>query len=321
MKLKLTTILLISFLIAFITITKANPEIKVNAALLSALKNGVTYVPINRPESDAGKKYMQIIQENWKISKIQFISYSDIPTLLQKDKFFLSFSLYESGFRSSSASITRPADDYSVFSLNLWTCSEEYFKKQPKKVSFKDPSFDERYRTSLAKVLLAPDFHLWANHDDLYNLDYSGNGHIEGLGEGVFKNFLQSIQMSLQQEGAANSLAPAALKKITITSLYIPRCVLEKNALNNWGHKVSEDKVFKHFKPKYQFLSTEELNQKIINGEDFYYLLFIKGKVTHTMIFHSSTGQQVYYKKRDAFLKVHFDDKDTESLNKALIRK
>lgn len=89
------------------------------------------------------------------------------------------------------------------------------------------------------------------------------------------------------------------LKKLTNNKLYIPSYMTIK--YNGWTGKDSEgddeniQKIFKKYDYKYEVISDEELNRKILNNEELYYLRYVRMNAERFLqVVNSKTGEIIY---------------------------
>jgi len=108
--------------------------------------------------------------------------------------------------------------------------------------------------------------------EDLYNYQL-----------GYVKNYLQYVNDNIKNEGYSfaydSDYDKAKLKDLATKTLYVPEYLKTKSI---WGYKDEEredpTELFKKYPYKYEFISDEALNKKIVDGgsEDFYYIMYTK---------------------------------------------
>lgn len=268
---------------------------------LAKVKNGTTYIAMKDPDSEEVKEYVTAFKNNWTISKIEFIKYTDIEKYLSPENSFFTMggyvtdtefiNLYKSG-RSSRVNFSN-----THLFLELWTCNEKYFESKTKKKVFKDSD-----KITVARIELFTDFGTLSNPDKLFQSEYDGNGHIRNWGPGILKNYIQTLMRYLNK-GEEHKLYSEILnaeevKNLKNEVLYVPEYVLLKfNKFNgDETKKHTEKDIFKDYKLPYKLLSIEELNKKILEDEKrFYYLIYIKSSTDKFIsVINSQTGELVY---------------------------
>lgn len=273
-----------------------------NLSQLAKIKSGTTYIAMKDPSSEKAKEYINVLKSNWTISKYKFIKYSEIEKYLSPENSFLTIGgyetktqfikLYESGSRKNGINYSN-----THLYLELWTCDEKFFNRQNDKIKFGDND-----KIQVARIELFTDFETLSDPDKLFQSDYDGNGHIRNWGPGILKNYIQSL-MSYLNKSENRKLYSRMINKKEIKNLknevlFVPEYVLTK--FNKFTgietKKHDEKKIFKNYKLKYQLISTDELNQKILVDETpFYYLIYIKSSTDkYISVINSTTGEIIY---------------------------
>ncbi|AUC81353.1 hypothetical protein CW733_04075 [Lacinutrix sp. Bg11-31] len=132
--------------------------------------------------------------------------------------------------------------------------------------------------------------------DSIYNKDVFYN-----YKTGFLKNYFQKVNNQLKSGQEywmyENDFLPE-LKKLAKHTLYIPNYHFIK--YNPWKRKASKDKegfekVIENYKYKFEFQDKNEIDRRILSGEEFYYLRYVRvnaQKFVH--IVNSKTGEIVY---------------------------
>ena len=257
---------------------------------MAALKNGTTYVVMKDPASEIAQDYIEVFKKYWTISKVEFIKSSEITAHNAKGNFFLTICSWTKTTQSTATSST-----VHIY-LGLWTCKDSYFgAKTKKKLSWENVHM-------IGRIELYTDFKTLCNPDDLYKYDYDGGGHIRNWGPGILKNYLQEFMVQLDKGKERSIFAPssdkAQLNLIKKETLYIPDYILIKFGAmtGDESKKHTEKEIFTGYKYPYQLISTEELNQKILNDTiPFYHLQYVKSSTDKFVsIFNSTTGEMIY---------------------------
>ena len=297
--------LLTTFVVSATMTFNANSQIAItNVSEINKIKNGTTYIAMKDPNSETVKEYVNVFKSNWTISKIEFIKYSEIEKFISPENSFLTIggyetnvqftTLYENGSRKNGINYSN-----THLYLELWTCDEKYFQSKKKKKKFGNSD-----KIQVARIELFTDFETLSDPDKLFQSDYDGNGHIRNWGPGILKNYIQSL-MSYLNKGENHSLYSGILnskemKNLKKEVLYVPEYILTKfNKFTGDETKKHDEKdIFDDYKLKYKLISTNELNQKILEGkESFYYLIYIKSSTDkYISVVNSLTGEIIYSK-------------------------
>jgi hypothetical protein len=118
------------------------------------------------------------------------------------------------------------------------------------------------------------------------------------------------------QDGYADFENKAELTKLKTQKLYIIENVKQKNLGFNRDDRDLNELTADYQFPK-QFISTEELNAKILAGEEFYYLFYNQDNSKKIIsVVNSKSGELIYNTlERMSFV---IKDKDFKELNKVV---
>ncbi len=93
---------------------------------------------------------------------------------------------------------------------------------------------------------------------------------------GYLRNFFQKISRLIENKeyyiDFYKNYDKPELKNLKTKTLYIPSYI--KQIHTDYDIKFKPEKIFKNYPYKYQFISDDELNKKILNGGTIYYLRF-----------------------------------------------
>ncbi|MEZ5059213.1 MAG: hypothetical protein R2879_19430 [Saprospiraceae bacterium] len=314
MKTRFNSILAIVFLL-FAGSFYANSQIAIsNLDEVGKIKNGTTYIAMKDPGSEKSKPYIKVFKDNWTLSKIEFIKYTDIEKYISKGSSFLTMGGYETNVQFTTLyhnGSSRNGINYSNthLYLELWTCDDKYFEKERKK-------FKDRYKNEVARIELFTDFETLRDPDKLYQSEYDGEGHIRNWGPGILKNYLQALMSFLNKKEDrslySGIMNKEEIKKLKNEVLYVPDYVLMKfnKFTGDESKKHDEKEIFEEYDLKYQLISTDDLNQKILeNKEKFYYLIYIKSSTDkYITVINSQNGELIYSKYSPMSYNIKPDD-------------
>ncbi len=207
-------------------------------------------------------------------------------------------NLYKNGSRSNGINYSN-----THLYLELWTCDPNFFTRRDQSKK-KKVVFDNLDKIRVARIELFTDFKTLADPDNLYQVEYDGDGHIRNWGPGILKNYIQTLTSFLNKTEARKLydeiLNPAEIKNLKKETLFVPDYTLYKfNKFNGDESKRHDEKeLFSDYKYNYKLLTTDELNQNILKGDGaFYYLIYIKSSTDKFLsVINSNTGEIIYSK-------------------------
>src|SRR6185437_2358158 len=211
------------------------------------------------PGGNNGKDFADVISKYWKITPFKIITFDEIQNNLNPNNlFFADITNTLSDFNGANAHI-------SSFGYQMWSPTQKMIdaNKESKKLEFK---FYEQF----------------------YEIKMEGDYWYAGF----FKNFLQQIQdnmKALKATGKAEDVAdPSKIAELKNNTLYVPNYILKKDE--------KAEEMFSKYSNKYQMISSQDLNKKIMAGENIYYMLTcIYGQNCKIInVINSQTGQLVY---------------------------
>ena len=189
-------------------------------------------------------------------------------------------------------------------------CKDKYFEKEPEKRSRKD-----KYVTRFDRLEIFLDDYTLRNPYTIYGTSYSDGNHLRNWGPGIFKNQIQELQKLLakgENDGLFSKIFDKdKVQKLKTETLYIPDYVfVKRNKFNGSETDHFEEKeILEDYKLDYKIISIEELNSKILNGEEIIYLSYIRSNTDKFIsIVNSKTGDVIYSLYRP--MSYNFSDKD-----------
>lgn len=269
---------------------------------INAIKNTTTYVAMKDPNTEIAKKYEAIVKKYWTLSKVEFIKYSEIHKYLNSKSSFLTIggyitnvssnTIYTDGGRSSGV-------DYSHthIYLELWKCSDKYLSKN------KDPKdFKEKDKQQISRLELFTDFPTLMLPSNLYKSEYDTEGHVRNWGLGMLKNHIQNMTNYIAKGADKNLYSEIEnnneIKKLSTQTLYIPDYIFNKFNMftGDESKKHDEKDILEDYKFKYVIVSSDDLNQKILDDNStIYYLQYIKSSTDKFIsVINSKTGEVIY---------------------------
>lgn len=145
---------------------------------------------------------------------------------------------------------------------------------------------------------------------------------------GMLKNYFQKVNSLISKEEFCDLREPertSEVKNLKKETLYIP----DYNKITYKPGKVEDEpksdkdlkELFKDYKFKYEFISDKDLDTKIANGENFYYLRYVKANSQKFFsVVNGKTGE-VVYKEYDAGMSTYnIDGDDFKKLAKEIAK-
>lgn len=118
---------------------------------------------------------------------------------------------------------------------------------------------------------------------------------------GYLKNYFQIVNNTINSKGAIDSFEnycnKSKIKELKTKTLYIPDYIKTKfQMLTSSTKEVKIEELFKNYNFKYELISSENLDQKILNGnEDFYYLSYVNSQgIKFISVTNGKTGEIIY---------------------------
>jgi hypothetical protein len=223
---------------------------------IPALKNKTIYFVL--ADTNKAKDFKDVIYKNWTITKFKIITPDQVSKNYSTNNvFFMDAATVSTGI--AGAGSTSTSSEYM-----MW-CPREKAIQSGKEIKNLDPQFVEIY------------FDIKVEGDYWY--------------AGFFKNFLQQIQdymTAYLAKGKADFVSDAdKITELKNATLYVPDYIVSKE-------KVAE--LFSKYTNKYMVLPAADINKKISDGENIYYMLTcIYGQNCKIIsVINSQTGQIVY---------------------------
>ncbi|WP_320815343.1 hypothetical protein [Flavobacterium sp.] len=236
-------------------------------------------------------KFEEMLKTFWDLNKYEVLSREKYEE--NKEKYISEdYSIFEfSGLLVTITSQSGMTTEYLYLNYN-------YFYYTDVKVNNGKIKFD---KTEVASVFFSGDA------DSMWNIISTlkyGNlqNQLYNYQLGYMKNYLQFIQKNLKDDWYSWTFASdydkKVVKKLSKTTLYIPSYINTK--YNGWDGTDTEredpNELFKKYEYKYEWISNEDLNNKILNTkEDFYYLMYTKINSSKLVsVVNGKTGEIIY---------------------------
>lgn len=226
------------------------------------------------------KELKEIIKSVWTFNEISFVTFDEIKSNKRK---YISSDNILIYLRDMDFTVSKGIETVGYFKKVVFLVSTYKNVQTTKKGEIKSDFLD------IAEIYLSKDIVQSKDGEDTYCLQL-----------GLIKNYFQELNMRLtnsqnlkMNDGIVKKEKLGALSRKT---LYIPWKIKSNGSTEEVeNHKKFISKTFKNFEHPYELISNDELNEKIINGEDFFYLNDIQfSKFKILSISNSKTGEIIY---------------------------
>lgn len=136
---------------------------------------------------------------------------------------------------------------------------------------------------------------------------------------GYVKNYFQVLNQRLSnsqnlkiEDGIEN---PEKLVELKSKTLYVPKwSLLKYNAMAaTFGKTRTAEELFGKYNHNYEVISNDEINSKVMNGDDFYYLMHTQFNQKRIIsVIHSLTGEIIYLNEDGGY---NINDSDMKKLS------
>ncbi|MDR7209676.1 hypothetical protein [Flavobacterium piscis] len=285
------------------------------------------------PQLNKKEDYEKILKEVWTVTPFKVVEYKDSKMLDYAD------GTYSIANFDGDIIITSKGTTFVHTNLAIRILDKEKFDKGFKKLKADDKKYDRKlndlFRENLIYIARAP---LCVNNafladamrarsdekaDILFARMYTENS-FTNTNLGMLKNYFQQINKVISQGehcGLYDDFTKPEIKNLKEATLYIPEAYMME--YNPWkiSEKLRDEKNLKKltedYKYKFQFIKDEDLEKKILNNEDIYYLRYVSMNANkYLQVVNAKTGAPAYYFYGAATY--NLKDDDFEDLSKAI---
>ncbi len=194
-------------------------------------------------------------------------------------------------------------------------------------VSFSFDYFEKRKKNNF-RMVYATSFALYPNDQFVNKALKSVDNASEGMNKenvfynyspGLLKNYLQYINKRIETE--QDFLREEELGRMVNKTLYLPSYLqVRVDAFSGKENKDIDNvnSVFENYNYPYEFIDNKELSDKIMNGEDFYYLRYIRLNANQVYAIVNSKTGNVIYNVGHSGLSYNIKSKHLKELNHAI---
>ena len=262
----------------------------------------------------------KIINDVWTYNDIEYISEEDYDELALMEKGNTIIRIHDTGYN-----MVRQGDGRPDRTVNSWFAYKfeliSYYNVELNKKGKKNPDI-----LKLADVIFTESMHnRFERHPDYSEKRAKGildEPDFYNFNFGYIKNYFQILNKGLTERRTLDLEEKVVdtnkLKELKNQTLFVPKWILKRVAIFTSTLKgvYEPDELFKDYPFKYELLSYDELNSKILSGEEFYYLMktqFNEHQIVS--IINSKTGEIIYSAEKKSF---NMSVKDLKALTKAI---
>ncbi|MGP8214342.1 MAG: hypothetical protein ACLQQ4_02130 [Bacteroidia bacterium] len=293
------------------------------------VKNDTTYVLMDSVDNPSNDIYKKLFKDYWKASHVEFINSADFEKYLSFNSSYLSLvypltnmdmgliaGKYDPDLPDNANELAMAAEEeVNLMGWKLWTVAEKYFKKQNKwSVSFVKEVAAIKMYANVGGINTAEKLSHSAPKADAkaYAIalkdaggsicaPYSeGNGaYLFNWGPGFIKNYIQIMNQLLSStQNGGIAVNAESIKKVKTDTLFVVD-FLRGFPQSSGKYKEKDIKdLFKEYQLPYEIVSSDELNDKILNAKkDMYYLTYIHNTGAAVYVINGFTGEVVWAKK------------------------
>ncbi|OEK09886.1 hypothetical protein A8C32_10275 [Flavivirga aquatica] len=258
--------------------------------------------------------YEEILEKTWSVTPYKIVEFEDfnIKKYLSNKYSIANLSgfkrIKQMKYGGTSTSL------FTYFDFKIYdseSIHEELKKLASKKVSSKKRIKKEREiimgnSSNIARFYVFPKDNfihksLSADKEELVNSLYTEDV-LFNYKPGLLKNYFQKINNLIENEEVywmyEDDYQPE-LKKLASNKLYIPSYM--KIKYNGWAAQDGEEEdenindIFKKYEHEYEVVSDKDLSDRIMSGEEFYYVRYVRMNVERFLqIVNSKTGEVIY---------------------------
>lgn len=262
------------------------------------------------------QEYEAILKDIWTVTPYKIIPASEFSKV---DYLSDKYSIVELGGHKVNSTMASGGSYYSLFTYidvkmyNNKKINSKLSKLSPKKRKKKINGIFNDNEINIARILIFPKdefIHTSMGYDmnsiftTLYTEDVFFN-----YKPGFLRNYFQKIN-NLLKKGESywlyrNDHTPG-LRNLASKTLYIPSYMTIK--YDSWRGKDSEEneenitKIFKKYNYKFEIIADDLLSDKIMNGENIYYLRYVRMNAERFLqVVNAKTGEILYRKYMSGF--------------------
>lgn len=316
-------ILCVSCFLSFVTIAVAQVRVgnfpvngkhsKLNKKVLAKFKNApVTYFIFNDDNANYTKDdYEKLLKQVWTFTPYKIIENKEVNDTFKEGTAYARFRnlfVYSQG-RLTSATSSFHYLDFSVI------------KKITKDKMKKGKRIYEWKSDRVAAIYFTPDI---PSRQQIVAGKDSITGDLMNYRMGYLKNYLQFVNSSLEKNESFD-IFDDYVNKEKIGELKNKPLYFSKNFIYSYSGKkvalakkqITAEELFEDYEHEYKVIPDEEINRKILNNEDFYYMVYHQNSFIKVLsIIDSKTGEVIYSRYKS--LSFNLKPKDIKDISKKI---
>lgn len=277
--------------------------------------------------------YEKILSKVWTVTPFELVSFEDFE---RSNYFGSQYSIAKlGGFKRIKQMKTGSVTSLFTY-VDFYLYDGGKIKEELQGLSEK--KFERKYRgvVSDAKINIAR-FYVYPKDDfirtsiskemnEIVNSMYS-DPIFFNYSPGMLQNYFQKINDNIKREEETSMYGfnyLPTLKNLAQQTLYVPSYIGIK--YNPWKMSDGEvdpenlENIFKKYEYAYEVISAEELNQKILKGEDFYYLRYVRMNAERFLQVVNSTTGEIVFKLYVTGLSYKIKPKHLKEISKSIER-
>jgi hypothetical protein len=292
------------------------------------------------PATYKKEEYEKVLKEVWTVTSFKVVDFKDFRHLDFVNGSYSFAEIFGDLLRTSSGTM------YLHTNLGIKVLNKEKFEKEFQKLKTDDKNYDKKLRdvineslSYVARIPLCPTNEFLRNalgSLDLMKLKFPEEKMGKLYGEmyakvsftnvnlGMLKNYFQQINQIITKGehcGLYEDFVNPKIKNLKESILYIPEVYMMKYDAWRFSETLRDEKEIKKlledYKYKFQFIKDEDLEKKILDNEDIYYLRYVSMNGNkYLQIVNAKSGDPAYY-IYDA-MSYNLKDDDFKKINKAI---
>lgn len=264
------------------------------------------------PELNKKEDYEKILKDVWTVTPFKVVDYKDFNMLDYDD------GKYSIAKLIGDITVSGKGTVYVHTNFTIRILDKEKFDKRFAKLKSDDKKYNKKLNelfnenlSYIARVPLSASSEFLRNAmvagsekslSDLYHRMYSENS-FTNTSLGMLKNYFQLINQMISKGkncGLYDDFTKPEIKNLKDAVLYIPEAYMIE--YNPWSiteqfrNEKDLKQLLEDYKYKFQFIKDEDLEKKISNNEDIYYLRYVSMNANKYLdVVSAKTGNPVYY--------------------------
>ncbi|MBC8754945.1 hypothetical protein H2O64_09705 [Kordia sp. YSTF-M3] len=320
---KKTALLSLSFFLFFSTIVIAQARIgsfliygkhkNLSKKSLEKFANSpVTYFIFEESDKYTKEDYEKLLKQVWKFTPYKIIQDKDIDNTIFKEG--TSYARFRNYIVYSQGISTRATSSYHYLDFSVITKITKDKIKKGKRI------FDWR-ADRVGAIYFTADIPL---RRQVVSGQDSLSGDLMNYRLGYLKNYLQFVNSSFEKKESFDTFDDY-INKEKIGVLKNKTLYFSQNFIYSYSGKkvakakkqITEEELFIDYQHKYEVIPDAELNEKILNDEDFYYLVYHQNAFIKVLsIINSKTGEVIYSKSK--MMSYNLKPKDLKEISKKI---